>query len=84
MQITLLHRKKVWTFLRDRFVEYEPEDESWARLFGFGEEALETAETVCPNAVCIGTHVENGKLVMDFEAMPLTDFGILEPITVHV
>jgi hypothetical protein len=27
-----------WVFPKERFVEYEPKDESWCRYFGFGRE----------------------------------------------
>lgn len=30
----------VWEFPKERFVEYGPEDECWARRIGFGREIL--------------------------------------------
>lgn len=43
--LTIFKNKKVWQFPRDRFVEYGPEDESWARAIGFGKE-IEVTDSV--------------------------------------
>ena len=34
----LFHRE--WVFPKERYVEYEPKDESWCRCFGFGKERI--------------------------------------------
>jgi hypothetical protein len=36
--IETLHSCKKWEFPYDRFIEYGPEDEWWARKWGFGKE----------------------------------------------
>lgn len=36
--LTLKRTEKYWEFPQERFVEYGPEDEWWARKYGFGQE----------------------------------------------
>lgn len=38
----------VWEFPKDRFIEYEPKDESWCRKLGIGK------EKIVPKAFMIG------------------------------
>lgn len=43
----MIRRGKHWVFPPDRFVEYEPKDEVWARVLGFGHEVdYEKEETM--------------------------------------
>lgn len=69
--LTFTHKKKRWVFPYDRFVEYGPEDEGWARFVGFGHEE-EVVETVrIPNVVIKGiTPRGEGCTSIDFVAMP--------------
>lgn len=37
-KVTIVLKEKRWVFPKDRFVEYEPKDEVWARALGYGHE----------------------------------------------
>ncbi len=38
VNVALTSTRRGWLFPVDRFVEYEPSDEAWARPLGFGQE----------------------------------------------
>lgn len=52
VELKVTTRKRVWQFPKERFVTYEPSDESWCRFFGIGKE-IEVTETVTYPEACI-------------------------------
>lgn len=58
--------RRWWLFPHDRFIQYGPEDEQWARFFGFGTEVMDIEHVVIPHAILKGQ--KNG--VWEFQAIP--------------
>lgn len=65
-QISYHQSKRVWQFPRGRFVEYGPEDESWCRFFGIGEEVEVVQRVVLENMYLVGH--SGGRI--EFRAIP--------------
>ena len=69
--ITIHVTKRKWDFPRERFVEYEPQDELWCRPLGIGREvdAMDTIEI--PNAVLTQFNVDaSGRITGAFQLSP--------------
>lgn len=55
-----------WVFPEDRFVEYGPEDEWWAKKVGFGHRGTVKKESIIPKAVFTGSNRDGS---VDFEVV---------------
>jgi hypothetical protein len=69
-KLEFITKQKVWVFPPDRFVQYGPEDEWWARKYGFGHEEVQLCRVVIPHAVITG--IKDGKI--KFRA--LANYGV--------
>lgn len=49
--LTIIQDVKVWVFPSDRFIEYGPEDEWWARRLSFGHEEIRERTIHVPRAI---------------------------------
>lgn len=77
--ITFHTRQLKWVFPKEKFVEYEAEDEQWCRYFGIGKE--EWVESVVKfNDVyvrSVQTNMDRDNLVktyIEFVNLPYTDY----------
>jgi len=73
VSLTFTRRRKVWVFPPDRFVEYGPEDEWWARKYEFGHEH-EVSETITVPRAYVSRVGPDGSV----EFTAVTDLG---PVT---
>lgn len=76
--LTIEKTVPVWVYPRDRFIEYGPEDEWWARKLGFGHEELREQTIHIPR----GFIKKIDGLIISFTALPepsLVDFAGTPP-----
>lgn len=62
-------KRKEWQFPKERFVEYEPSDETWCRYFGIGKE-VEITETVTIPQAYVRSVSPNGSMEIGAIAEP--------------